>query len=193
MIAPYASGAQQWARWFSLQDEIQFDPNGLPTNALPTGSGGINRPGTYTWAYVLRLQSTTDPLTNNTLVLTAIVVYADRNTDVPAAVGESSYSTTGTGSPGTNTAGANTVALTYPVGAPPNIRNGGWILDTTYTPTSGGMSSVAAQFYQVANVSDNGAGTVNLDLDKSLKNDVKSVVVMEKVIAVIDRVAPDLP
>jgi prepilin-type N-terminal cleavage/methylation domain-containing protein len=175
--APWATTAARMALYFSLQDEIQFDPNG----AASLSTGNVNRPGTYTWAYLVRR-----PVSKSAaLTELMVVVYSGRSTEV--VDGETVFDGAGTA---LGTQGTNTVTITYAAGSKPNIRKAGWILDTTYlTSTIGGTTygTVAAQPYRVANVTESGATSLTLELDTNLKNDCKTLVIMENVIAVVDK------
>ena len=53
------------------------------------------------------------------------------------------------------------MTLTYPLNAPPNIRRGTWILDTTYNPTTG---SVNGDFYRVVSMTTVDPTHVSLEL-----------------------------
>jgi prepilin-type N-terminal cleavage/methylation domain-containing protein len=198
---------QALTRWFTFQDEMQFDPSGLPT-----GNGAIFRPGTYTWGFLLRRPRSSSPA----LTELSVVVYANRPAD--RVTGESTYAVTPNAgaNPPQNVSGASTVLIDYgSVNATaanrqlgkPNIRKGGWILDSTYQlfnaagqpvpPFAGAAAfgTVNGYFYQVNNVIDDGK-TTTLQLDIPLRGwsvapapptNVTSVVIMENVITVLDR------
>src|SRR5207244_1366857 len=70
------------ARWASLLDEIEFDTTGTPGAA-------VNRPATYTWAYMMRRTRSS----SNVMVELTVVVYASRATQVGG--GENTYAVSG--------------------------------------------------------------------------------------------------
>src|SRR5262249_35534806 len=51
------SQKQAIARWFTFQDEIKFEKTGQPTG----GGSSIDRPGTYTCAYLVRRPRSSSP------------------------------------------------------------------------------------------------------------------------------------
>jgi prepilin-type N-terminal cleavage/methylation domain-containing protein len=172
----YVPSAARINRFFSFPDEMEFDPVGTPTGSTNSPQT-VNRPGTYTWAYVVRRSQTQWP----TLAEVSVVVYATRNTEI--AGGENVYTAAD------GTAGQNTLQLGY-AGDRPNLRKGSWILDSTYRTTAtaaGTFGTVNAFFYRVSNVSDAGPGTLNVELETDLKANATTVVAMENVIAVLDR------
>ena len=155
------------ARWASLQDEIQFDNTGTP-------GGAVNRPATYTWAYMLRRTRSS----SNVMVELTVVVYASRATQVGG--GENVYTAAGN-------KGDSTITLTY-AGDKPNIRRNNWLLDVTYSVQANtGYGTVNAVFYRVANVTDAGPNTLSIDLEAPLRQNVNTVVFMENVIGVLEK------
>jgi prepilin-type N-terminal cleavage/methylation domain-containing protein len=163
------------SRLFSLPDDLNFDPNGLPSGS----PSAVDRPRNFTWAYVVRRSVT--GVGNNPVPLAevSVVVYANRSVQIPG--GETVLQqATPMGAKGTTT-------LTLPAGQPVNVRKGSWVLDTSYAVTAGGGGSVNAFFYRVNNVSDNGQGVLTLELETPLKANVQTLVIMENVIAVLDR------
>ena len=164
-VAPqYAANSTDAARWFTFQEEMTFEKTGQVTTD-PTRL----RPGTYTWTYLLRRPRANDPA----LVEMSVIIYAGRAADV--ADPEPTFT-------GCVTTGPNSIDLPYPAGAKPNIRRGTWVMDTT---VSGG--TVNAFAYRVENVVDKDSTTLSLEVDPALKANVTSLVVLEKVIAVVDR------
>src|SRR5262249_55096997 len=146
-----------------------FTSTGQPTNS-PTS---VNRPGTYTWAYFLRRRRSGDAAQT----LLSVIVYASRPTD--SIAGETTFNNGTAGVTITGLNNTNTVTITYPAGGKPNIRKGGWILDTTYQrygPTRqplvagavappGSTGTVNGDFYQVASVRDNSNTSTTLELE----------------------------
>lgn len=176
-------------RWFSLPDEMNFNTAATP-DGTSLGSGVVlQRQGRYTWAYLLRRpqSSVADPVE-----LTVLLYYA-RPTSV--VVAETPYSaggySTASGASTTNTRGLTAVALTYSAGTPPPVRQGTWLADITYeTATSAATGatygSVHSDFYRAVNVSDDGAGTMTIELDTPIKaNTLNTVVVLENVAEVL--------
>jgi prepilin-type N-terminal cleavage/methylation domain-containing protein len=172
------------ARWASLQDEIEFDNTGTP-------GGAVNRPATYTWAYLMRRTRAS----SNVMVELTVVVYASRATQVGG--GENVYAATGT-------KGESNIVLTY-TGDKPNIRRNSWLLDVSYQESANPAGVQPVKFgtvngflYRVANVTDAGAGTLSIDLEAPLRQDVATkvvgqpaaagnVVFMENVIGVLEK------
>jgi prepilin-type N-terminal cleavage/methylation domain-containing protein len=161
------------ARWFTFQDEIEFLQGGYPS-----GNGAINRPGTYTCAFMVRRPKFGTPQ----LTQLSVIVYANRSLDTVA--GETTITDT-VNNPiqALGTAGQNGLNV---FSGKPNIRKGTWILDTTTKGAASGTGVVNGYFYQVASVTDTGTGLF-LELETPLKEDVFTMVVMENVITVLDR------
>ncbi|MBV9121765.1 MAG: hypothetical protein JO112_00215, partial [Planctomycetes bacterium] len=128
----FLAGQPAIARYFLFQDEIQFETTGQP--AQPSGGGIVNRPNTYSCALLMRRPRSSSPA----LTELSVVVYANRGLD--SLQGETAFATAGA-------AGTNAVSITYPAGAKPTIRKGGWVLDTSYQQ-SGGYGTVNGYFYQ---------------------------------------------
>ena len=172
----YAKSTPNIARWFTFQEEMTFEKTGQPKNS----PGAVERPGTYTWSYLLRRPKSAQP----DLVEMSVLVYASRA--VETADGEAVF--TGV----TGAKGSNSLTFNYPAGAKPNMRRGAWIMDVSYVQkvdpvtktTSGTVNGYA---YRVENITDSGANSLTLDVDPALKADVTTLVVLENVIAVINR------
>jgi hypothetical protein len=187
-VAPsYAQNAYGATRWFTLLDDMSFNPDGTP---LLGSAGNIQRGDRFTWAYLLRRpRSASDAVVN-----LSVVVFSSRPTALPA--GEAAFQTI----PNTvnaNTAGTNQVFLSYTAATGrPNVKRGGWILDTTYEalgnpPTNG---YVHGYFYRVVGVTETPiptttvpTPTMTLELETALKADVNAVTVMENVAEVFDK------
>jgi hypothetical protein len=149
--------------WCTLLDDIAFDPNGTPSAA----GGSVERAGKYSWAWLLRRPKTG---VKSCCEMT-IVVYEQRSlsTGVRGAVKESYFTTAW------SAARPNVITLTIPGGkAPPQVREGGWILDATPVLKPGTKlftSQGHAKFYRVVSVGDLGVGnTIEIELDKSVQN-----------------------
>jgi len=177
--ASFAATAQSVARWFSFQDEIQFETTGQTVG----GGAAIVRPGTYTCGYMLRRPRSS----NADLVDLTVVVYSQRNTELPS--GETVFpDATIAGTAAGGTKGTNIIVLGYPVTNKPIIRRGSFLYDTTYKgPPAQTFGRVNGYFYRIANVTETSTTTMNLELDTELKEDVTAVVLLDNVIAVIER------
>ncbi len=173
----YVKTPADLSNYFTFQDEIVFANTGQPgtPGSIPPTPGPVNRPATYTYAYLLRHYGS-GSITDTEL---SVVVYASRSTQLP--MGEPVYS----GNP-LGTQGTSVLTLTYPAGnvaAKPNIQKGNWVLDvtTTYAPAVNGY------FYRVDSLTDTGAGLMTLQLETPLKQTVTTLVSMQNVITVLDR------
>lgn len=147
-------------RWFSLPDDLAFSASGS-ANTAPTG-GVLDRGRRYSFAYLL-----TQPQPNpNQIVNLTVVVYSAR--PVTSLAPEQAY----TAAP----VGTNGLIVTWAGPQPtPNIRRGGWVLDTT------------GNFYRVTNIAEAGAGTMVLDVSPDLKTAVTGIIVLDNVAEVFDK------
>lgn len=167
-ITPTFTGtAAQVARYFTFQDEITFDTLGNPKGS-PTS---VERPGTYTLAYLVRR-----PIPDLTDVVNlSVLVFSQRVTDF--ADGETAYALSTAATQGTTT-------LTIPyTGTAPDIRRRSWVMDTTCTSTT---RVINGTFYRVENVTDVG-GSLQLELDRPLLANCSRIVHFRDLIAVLDR------
>jgi Prokaryotic N-terminal methylation motif len=170
------------ARYFTLLDDMTFFTNGQPD----TTSGVIPRGDRYTWAYLLHRSP---PSSTGGAVDLQIVVYAGRSTALPSA--ENTFAATNPTGIGPAATQQTQVILTHPAGAPPTIRRGSWILDTSYddqttiTPTF----SVHGDFYRVISVSTIDNTHVNLELQDPISkpSGMSAVTVMDNVVEVFKR------
>jgi len=175
--ASYATNPTSIARWFTFQDEMTFERTGQPTSD-PTKL----RPGTYTCTYLLRRPKSSRP----DLIEMSVLVYASRA--VESADGEAVFNGVAVTSP-------NSLSFAYPVGSKPNIRRGSWIMDVSFVPKkdpiTGQISgTVNGYAYRVENVTDSVLGgnpALTLEVDPALKANVTTLVVLENVIAVVNR------
>jgi hypothetical protein len=175
-VAPsYATTTTQAARWFTFPDEIKFDRTGQPTGS----TAAVDRPGTYSWVYVVRRPRAASPAQTELLVL----VYAGRAIDsLDRPNGEPTFYT------GSALGGAGSTTVSFPYVDKPNIRKGGWVMDTSFRSIAGNAGTVNAFCYQVAAVTDSASTTtLTLELESPLKADVTTLVVLENVITVLDR------
>jgi type II secretory pathway pseudopilin PulG len=179
--ASYAIGPTNIARWFTFQEEMTFERTGQPKGAPPAPAPNfIERPGTYTCTYLLRRPKSSRP----DLIEMSVLVYASRA--VETADGETVF-------PGvTGAVTSNSLSFNYPAGGKPNIRRGSWIMDVSYAPrtdpvTGQTFGTVNGYAYRVENVTDTGANNLTLEVDPALKANVNTIVVLENVIAVVNR------
>jgi hypothetical protein len=174
-------------RWFTLLDDIGFDTNALPLNGL------IDRPGNFTWAYMARRPRFGD----QSVVDLTTVVYYGRSTQV--ATGEGNYPVAVP-----CTTGDTSVSIDCGTASinpnKPTIRSGGWILDTTYNVVTSGSGANAQQygtvngwFYRVLSTKDVASGVVAFELQQPLRAPVRSLVVMENVIEVFEKLSGPNP
>jgi hypothetical protein len=171
-------------RYFSFPDEIDFDRNGAPSNSVESSSPGsvVGRPGTYNWAYVLRRPRSSTP----ELVQLQVIVYAGRN--VQEVSGEQVFDNANMGTQGSSSLTINYPAINATNYDVPTVRKGSWVLDTTYTPNATNTyATVNGYFYRVAGVNDIGGNTLKIDLETPLQANVRSLVLLENVITVLDR------
>ncbi len=136
----------QAARWCSLLDDINFNPNGT---AVTLGGNEIARQGWYSWAWMVRWLKSADPSDRARALDYSIVVYHNR----PMSQNTSLLPVNENGYPGSFDPVNRIVTLTYGGNKPP-IRKGGWILDATMQPTPQGY------FYRVESVRDTGSALI---------------------------------
>ncbi len=156
------------SRWFTMEDDLDFDPSGLGEQASGFLTGGSE----YTMALLLRLESRV-PL----YIDLNVVVYKGRSTVVQQ--GETVYAAA-------RAQGTNTLTISYPVRTPaPALRKSGWVLDITQPA---GATSPNAYFYRIVNYADTAApGVITAETQTPLLANVSSLVVMENVIEVFER------
>ena len=169
-----AMNSEAIARWFTFQDEIEFD-----TLGGVKGSPAVNRPGTYSIAYLIRRPRYATP----ELAELSVIVYSLRATESPTA----ERTIVGTG-PMTGEGSSLTFNYQNNLPAPavprPDIRKGTWIIDTTYNSVTQVMNG---HVYRVENVLDSAPGEYTLELDRPLKAVPQQITILEKAIAVIER------
>lgn len=148
-------------RHFSLLDDMEFDPNGLPV----TSSNVVQRSYRYTWTYLVRRPRAFDP----SAVELTVVVSAGRPT--VALADEPAYSATGT-------QGDTSVTITYPPlnnatdTAKPSIRSGAWVLDASPEQNPADIlrhGPTRSYFYRVVSVTDAGNQKLTLELQTPLR------------------------
>jgi prepilin-type N-terminal cleavage/methylation domain-containing protein len=106
-------------RWFSFQDDLYFDTNGLPVNAL---SSGLQRQGYYTWSYCFQRPQTSGASSSTQ---SWVIVYQQRPINTPTL--EPGFQVSPPGG-----IGNVNLTLVWPAGTPsPDIRKGNWLMDCT--------------------------------------------------------------
>jgi len=173
---------------FSLLDDLNFTPEGLPQKT----NGNVERQGRYTWGYLFRRQN--NLAKNRSNVEMTVVVYQNRSVDVPN--GEEQYLASGSGRQlMIDLSEPEHVAAKKPK---PAVRRGGWILDATIFNYDG-TPQPQGYFYRVTNVDDSDPVRIKLDLQDELRSpalDLPSaanprprrvIVVMENVVEVFPK------
>ncbi len=161
--------------WYSLQDDYQYDANG--STSLPTG---VERESRYTYAYVFRLPNVREPA----VVDVSVIVYQGRNLQVPN-IGENAYSVV-------TVTGTRSFVIQY-AGTKPNIKKGGWVLDTTsfnlndpnQLPLAQKYGPVPGTFYRVTDATDlviNGTPCIEIETQMPLVNlNIGTIMVLDNV------------
>jgi hypothetical protein len=160
ITAPFAYSTDYW---FSLRDDLNFEPDGTATVSVTGANPSVQRAGRYTWAYMLRRPR----LGDESVVDMSTVVYADRSTQTVA--GENFFAA--------NRLSNTALTFNYTRASKPKLRNGSWILDVTqdaypnYTVTpTGTYQVVRGYFYRVVDATENAANnTFTLELQTPLR------------------------
>lgn len=184
------------SRWFTLLDDLNFDPNG---QAKAFGSSTIQRESRYSWAFLCRqVRADIEPslvvpgqprpdyasakggYTSKYGVELTGVIYDRRPWAYTGAAGvndncagESSYRAT-------FTKGSNVATLVWAAGSPPPpVRRGTWILDATMFPeaASGSLlptSAINGHFYRVLSVAQPSATLPAPSMDVELHINARS-------------------
>ncbi|MFO0878762.1 MAG: hypothetical protein U0840_15580 [Gemmataceae bacterium] len=159
-------------RWFTFNDEIEFDTFGGAKQNTTGSINYVNRPGTYTWAYLLRRPRNT----NAELAELTVIVYSQRDTDNSDP--ERVYQVSSGGA-----LSSTSVEIQWS-GDRPDLRKGRWILDTTQ-PTG---QPVTGLCYRVENVTDTASDKMMIELDRPIRvAAMKLVTEMPSAIAVVER------
>jgi len=174
---PISGTATQAERWFTLLDDINFLPTGKPSGASP------ERYGYYSWAYIARR-----PQHGRSLVDLTVLVYKGRSVSITDS--ERAFPSATTAAP-THIANSATLTITVAAGSEPELRPGGYILDTTYVPpppppavATGG--TVVGRAYQILDIQKSGT-TWQLRMEQPQAHPITSIVVMENVIAAFEK------
>ena len=80
--------------------------------------------------------------------------------------------------------------IVLPAGVTVNLKKGGFILDVTYNPTGGPggpYGTVNGYFYQLDSVTLDNQNQLHLVVQGTLRADVRTLVVMENVVAVLEK------
>jgi hypothetical protein len=174
-------------RWFALPDDLTYSSDGafagLSTDPNQTPALTPGRDGSYTAAYMLRRPKASVP----SIVETTVVVYKNR----PSIGGENAYVL----NPGQQPFDINSNEVQIPwapgMQETPPVRKGSWILDATVL-NAAGQPEPHGFFYRVVNVTDNGAGSMIVELATKPKmstvgNGNGVLVVMENVVEVFEK------
>jgi hypothetical protein len=154
---------------FALPDDVTFLSNGT----ADLSSGVVQRGLNYSYTCLLRPLR---PRFSEQLIQMYVVVFSGR--PVTALSLEPTYTAAGV-------AGSNSLTLTWPAGQPtPNVRRGGWLLDTTTDPKIG---VPAANFYRVTNLVDTSSNSMVVELEQNLATAVNTITVMDYVVEVFDK------
>lgn len=169
-ISPSGLSAPVGERWFTLPDDLVFNPDGTPAG---TPGVSVQRTGAYSWTYIARRPQ----YGNRSVVELSVVVYKGRQTLAPDP--EPLFN----GNLGA--VGTNALDITVTAGAEPELRAQGYILDVSPVAVPGGTVP-AARTYRVTEIQKTGTRW-NLRVEPPLLNNVTSVVALENVIAVFDK------
>lgn len=174
-----ANNASAGDRWFTLNDDLNFNADGTP---FGTPGVSVQRYGSYTWAYLARRPQHG----NKSTVDLSVIVYKGRPVLTPN--NEPTFAVTGA---------KDDTALTVTVtaGSEPEIRTGGWLLDTTAIPAIFNgvqVRTVAALAYQVTDIQKAGT-TWTVRVEPPLRNNVDTVAFLENAIAVFEKGTGWLP
>ena len=174
-----STAALRTTYWFSLLDDLNFDPAGTATK---DGSNAVERGGRYNWAYLLR-RARAD---SKDVVEAFVVVYSSR----PSSSASDETTLTATGKVGQNALTIDYAAQNQPK---PRVRVGSWFLDTTQDATG----VVRGYFYRVVDVQEIANTSmvlevlnplkVGLNVDPATAPTTFAVVLMENVVEVFDR------
>jgi hypothetical protein len=184
-----------WAnRWFTMPDDHTYADNGVPDlasvgNPLPTlpapnytGQNTMAREGRYSFAYMVRRQTSmfpSPPVTPGSApvppINLAVVVYSGRSPGTAfngAPLGETLFTAT-FGPPPDNS--PNIIRIDW-TGLPtrPGVRRGSWVLDArmlplpTVAPTVATGNVPQGYFYRVVNVIDFSATVMDLEVQRPI-------------------------
>jgi type II secretory pathway pseudopilin PulG len=163
-IPNFVAGSTAYAlRWFSLLDDIEFDPaTGQPVSP-------VNRFNRFTWCYLLRNSGGANPGPAMT-----VVVYYNRPLVTPPNPNDTTYPCI--------YQGQTSLLLTKPTSGsaawPPPLRSGSWVL-----VVGGGVPA----FNRVVGTGDPDGTSMQIELQNTLKPNPQQAVVMEYVAEVFEK------
>jgi prepilin-type N-terminal cleavage/methylation domain-containing protein len=176
--------------WFTNLDDMTFtndgsmmgvpadDALGQSVPAAPNTPGGpfraYPREGRFTWAAMLRRPHVAEGVTE-----VYIAVYSGRSANLNPIPNLSGLAPAGETPLGVAALTPTVITVNLPTANPPDIRSGAWILDGTPAPGHG-------DFYRVTNVTVNGNGTADLELQTPIKvAGISQVILMDNLAEVI--------
>lgn len=181
--APYALTEQLRQRYFTLNDDLTFHPDGRPKD-----SGNLERQGYYSWTYMFRRNVTSVARTTEMHV----IVYSGRTNLVPQQ--EPYFDVDLTVPPQT---GNTSIILNRTNGGLPALRRGYWLFDISYNnvpaipPAVPQFGRVNGHFYRVIEATQINTDQVQVEIEPPLKSDavyqIRRVVSLENAIEVFDR------
>jgi prepilin-type N-terminal cleavage/methylation domain-containing protein len=166
-------------RWFSFQDDLTFETNGLPRNFSVAG-GSLVRQGYYTWSYCFQRPKSGLPGGE----LMTVIVYQGRAIQTPTL--EPSYQV----SPAGNRSSYSLTLIWDPTTGQtmPDLRAGTWLMDSSFVSLGTGIGSAHAKFYRVTGAVQLSATSMQVEVFPPLRDaNVQQVIVMEGAIEIFDR------
>lgn len=179
------------ASWFTLLDDMTFVKDGINQGLPDSSTGNVAREGKYSWAFLLRRPRSIE----SKVVDLTVVVYASRPVKVELGtvrievLGESVYGTPER-PPGqssdtlySNRTGKTVLSINWNVQGgqeKPQVRKGGWVLDASLEsvnqPAVNGWAH--GYFYRVVGIAETGMGSMDLELQTPLREDVDTITQM---------------
>jgi hypothetical protein len=171
-------GSKIW-QWFTLQDDLKFDRNGLPASPL-------EREGVLSYALMLRRPRSA---VANVMEM-SVVVYNRRPLTPQNDLLNDEYAYVGQ----FNTPSTNMITIDSTGRRRPPLRPGSWVLDATFQSATinGTVYGWAnAYFYRVVNVNEVSTGVFELELANPLRGwpaaGPGTVIVMDSVVEVLEK------
>jgi hypothetical protein len=180
-------------RWFTLEDDVAFDTNGMPLDLAPNPGIQVARERRYSWAYLWRRPRWSEA----SVVDISIILYSGRQL---TGLGGSPQEYSATGPAATNgrvfVAGQRQAYLAWG-NTQQAVRPGYWVLDATMIAPSGpGQPNwyLNGFFYQVTNVYDpDAAGNQIIEIDRPARADGYVAVFPIGIVDVIEKSNGRLP
>ncbi len=154
-------------RWFTLLDDINFDTDGLPKAIVAGLPPTIERDLRYSWAVLCQRPRSSDPAS-----MSCTVIVYNRRPLLPNGlltlnefVYSRDYDPTRDATFDTS---RNVITVMYG-NAPPPVRPGDWVLDSTPKAFSGGVLSPHAFFYRVVSVVEINPTQLELEVQTPLR------------------------